>query len=172
MRASILLLASLATTSAFSPAPARQCTSKGPSPSELRASRREAVERFGSAALSAGAVLLTGNRPAGAAAATQEEEFNQLVDLLKARSEENREANANYAMRADKLSDKDFQDVKTRRPKLIIVQTSKGDKIFTKEEFSTLDRDGKIKTIYGTRMKQGGGEMKDYNDITYVLTEM
>jgi len=31
--------------------------------------------------------------------------------------------------------------------------------------------DGKIDTVYGTRMKQGGGEMKDYNDITYVLKE-
>ena len=34
-----------------------------------------------------------------------------------------------------------------------------------------MDRDGKIETKYGTRMKQGGGEMKDYNDITYVLKD-
>ena len=31
--------------------------------------------------------------------------------------------------------------------------------------------DGKIDVVYGTRMKQGGGEMKDYNDITYVLKD-
>jgi len=52
-----------------------------------------------------------------------------------------------------------------------IVETSKGSKIFTKEEFNTLDRDGKIETSYGVRQKQGGGEMKDYNNITYTLLE-
>ena len=52
-----------------------------------------------------------------------------------------------------------------------IVSTSKGNKIYSKEEFNTLDRDGKIKTEYGTRQRQGGGDMKDYNDITYILTE-
>ena len=52
-----------------------------------------------------------------------------------------------------------------------IVSTSKGNKILTKEEFSTYNSDGKIETVYGTRMKQGGGEMKDYNDITYVLKD-
>jgi len=52
-----------------------------------------------------------------------------------------------------------------------IVSTSKGNKILTKEEFNTYNTDGKIDIVYGTRMKQGGGEMKDYNDITYVLKE-
>ncbi len=52
-----------------------------------------------------------------------------------------------------------------------IVSTSKGNKILTKEEFNTYNNDGKIDTVYGTRMKQGGGEMKDYNDITYVLKD-
>ena len=52
-----------------------------------------------------------------------------------------------------------------------IVSTSKGNKILTKEEFNTYKCDGKIDTVYGTRMKQGGGEMKDYNDITYVLKD-
>ncbi|KAL7427535.1 hypothetical protein ACHAXM_000891 [Skeletonema potamos] len=74
-------------------------------------------------------------------------------------------------MRANKLSKEDFDDVKVRRPKLIIVSTSKGNKILTKEEFNTYNTDGKIDIVYGTRMKQGGGEMKDYNDITYVLKE-
>lgn len=127
------------------------------------------MEKFGSAALTAGAILVAGNQPAQAA--SQEEEFCELTDMLKARSEENKEANANYAMRADKLSSKDFADVKTRRPKLIVVSTPNGNKIFTKEEFSTLDRDGKIDTVYGVRQKQGGGDIKDYNDITYVLKE-
>lgn len=90
---------------------------------------------------------------------------------MKARSDENKEANANYAMRADKMSTKDFKDAKTRRPKLIVVSTKNGNKIFTKEEFNTLDRDGKITTEYGIRQKQGGGDIKDYNDITYILTE-
>ena len=40
-----------------------------------------------------------------------------------------------------------------------------------KEEFVTLNLDGKIKTTYGVRQKQGGGEMKDYNDITYTLVD-
>ncbi len=52
-----------------------------------------------------------------------------------------------------------------------IVSTTKGNKILTKEEFNTYNMDGKIDTVYGTRMKQGGGEMKDYNDITYVLKD-
>lgn len=46
-----------------------------------------------------------------------------------------------------------------------VVQTSKGNKIYTKEEFTTLDQDGKIKTEYGMRMKQGGGEIK----VCYIL---
>ncbi len=56
-------------------------------------------------------------------------------------------------------------------PHYSIVSTSKGNKILTKEEFNTYNNDGKIDTVYGTRMKQGGGEMKDYNDITYVLKD-
>mmetsp|Transcript_18693 Transcript_18693/g.33831 ORF Transcript_18693/g.33831 Transcript_18693/m.33831 type:complete len:167 (-) Transcript_18693:215-715(-) len=166
MRASTVLIASFAfaTASAFAPATC-PCTT---SSSALSASRREAFEKFGSAAFSAGIILISGEQPAQAA---EEEEFNELINVLKARSDDNKEANANYAMRADKLSSKDFKDVKSRRPKLIIVSTSKGNKIYSKEEFNTLDRDGKIKTEYGTRQRQGGGDMKDYNDITYILTE-
>ena len=52
-----------------------------------------------------------------------------------------------------------------------IVETPNGNKILTKEEFVTLNLDGKIKTTYGVRQKQGGGEMKDYNDITYTLVD-
>mmetsp|Transcript_44152 Transcript_44152/g.92837 ORF Transcript_44152/g.92837 Transcript_44152/m.92837 type:complete len:170 (-) Transcript_44152:25-534(-) len=169
MKTSFLFLASLASASAFSPTTLPHATTTSSS-SALSATRRETIEKFGAAAFSAGILLASGVQPAQAATA-EEAEYNQLIDLLKARSEENKEANANYAMRADKMSEKDFQDVKTRRPKLIIVSTSKGNKIFTKEEFNTLDCDGKIKTVYGVRQKQGGGEMKDYNDITYVLVD-
>lgn len=52
-----------------------------------------------------------------------------------------------------------------------IVSTKNGNKILTKEEFSTLDCDEKITTEYGVRQKQGGGDTKDYNDVTYVLKE-
>mmetsp|Transcript_2744 Transcript_2744/g.7185 ORF Transcript_2744/g.7185 Transcript_2744/m.7185 type:complete len:169 (-) Transcript_2744:338-844(-) len=163
----LLLTASLVTTaSAFAPASHQQSTT---SSSALDASRRSAIEKFGAAAWSTAAVLIAGE-PAQAADA-QEEEFNELISVLKARSEENKEANANYAMRSDKLSDRDFKDIKMRRPKLIIVSTVNGNKIFTQAEFSTLDQDGKIVTSYGVRQKQGGGDIPDYNDITYTLKE-
>jgi hypothetical protein len=135
----------------------------------LSATRRESIEQLASA-LSAGVILTTttSSQPANAVSA-EEAEYNELINVLKARSDQNSEANKNYAMRSDKLSQRDFDDVKTRRPKLIIVSTTKGNKILTKEEFNTFKEDGRIDVIYGTRMKQVGGEMKDYNDITYVL---
>ncbi|KAL7538853.1 hypothetical protein ACHAWF_006229 [Thalassiosira exigua] len=164
------IAALLAPAAAFAPA-----ASAGPRPpsSALSAtsSRRGALGKFASSASAAAAVLLLAGESADAADSGESAEYNQLVELLKARSDENKEANANYAMRADKLSERDFKDAKIRRPKLIIVSTSKGDKIFTKEEFNTLDCDGKIETRYGTRRKQGGEAMKDYNDITYVLKD-
>jgi hypothetical protein len=169
---SIALLASLAATAAaFTPA----ATSSSSSSVALSATRRESIEQlFGTtaSALSAGVLLTatTTSQPANAVSA-EEAEYNELINVLKARSDQNSEANKNYAMRSDKLSQRDFDDVKTRRPKLIIVSTTKGNKILTKEEFNTFKEDGKIDVIYGTRMKQGGGEMKDYNDITYVLKD-
>mmetsp|Transcript_14009 Transcript_14009/g.20993 ORF Transcript_14009/g.20993 Transcript_14009/m.20993 type:complete len:172 (-) Transcript_14009:213-728(-) len=171
MKTSIALIASLATASAFAPTGTLPCSRT--SSSTLSATRRESIEQlFGSTAAATAALVLTAAQPAAAATSKAEEaEFNELIEVLKARSEENSEANKNYAMRANKLAKQDFDDVKTRRPKLIIVSTTKGNKILTKEEFSTYNMDGKIDTVYGTRMKQGGGEMKDYNDITYVLKE-
>lgn len=168
---SIALLASLAATAAaFTPA----ATTTSSRSVALSATRRESIEQlFGTtaSALSAGVLLKTSSQPANAASSAEEAEYNELINVLKARSESNSEANKNYAMRSDKLSQRDFDDVKTRRPKLIIVSTTKGNKILTKEEFNTFKEDGKIDVIYGTRMKQGGGEMKDYNDITYVLKD-
>mmetsp|Transcript_27230 Transcript_27230/g.46278 ORF Transcript_27230/g.46278 Transcript_27230/m.46278 type:complete len:173 (-) Transcript_27230:216-734(-) len=172
MKTSIALIASLATASAFAPTATLPCSRT--SSSTLSATRRESIEQlFGSTAAATAALVLTAAQPAAAAAPSkaEEAEFNELIEVLKTRSEENSEANKNYAMRANKLAKQDFDDVKTRRPKLIIVSTTKGNKILTKEEFSTYNMDGKIDTVYGTRMKQGGGEMKDYNDITYVLKE-
>jgi len=164
------------TASAFTPSfPVPQFTTTSSSSSTaLSESRREAMEScFTSTAFAIGSILLSGQQPAQAATSSKsdEAEFNELINVLKTRSEENKEANANYSMRADKMSSKDFKDAKSRRPKLIVVQTSKGNKIYTKEEFTTLDQDGKIKTEYGMRMKQGGGEIKDYNDITYILKD-
>ena len=162
---SIALLASLAATAAaFTPA----ATSR--SSLALSATRRESIEQLASA-LSAGVLLTTTSSQPANAVSAEEAEYNELINVLKARSDQNSEANKNYAMRSDKLSQRDFDDVKTRRPKLIIVSTTKGNKILTKEEFNTFKEDGKIDVIYGTRMKQGGGEMKDYNDITYVLKD-
>jgi len=167
MKTFTLLLASFATASAFAPATTHH-QSWTRSSSALPATRREVIENLSASAFSA-VVLISGAQ--SAQAATQEEEFNELINVLKARTDENKEANANYAMRADKMSAKDFNDAKNRRPKLIIVSTKNGNKILTKEEFNTLDCDGKIETVYGTRQKQGGGDMKDYNDITYVLKD-
>jgi hypothetical protein len=167
---SIALLASLAATAAaFTPAATTSSSS-----SVLSATRRESIEQlFGTtaSALSAGIILTTTTSQPANAVSAEEAEYNELINVLKARSDQNSEANKNYAMRSDKLSQRDFDDVKTRRPKLIIVSTTKGNKILTKEEFNTFKEDGKIDVIYGTRMKQGGGEMKDYNDITYVLKD-
>ena len=111
MKISIALLASLATASAFAPTPS--CTTQN---SALSATRRESIEQlFTNTATTAAAMLLTNAQPAAA----EEAEYNELIAMLKARSEENQEANKNYAMRANKLTKKDFDDVKTRRPKLM-----------------------------------------------------
>lgn len=117
MKTSIALTAFAATASAFAPMskPCRRNTATS-------ATRRESIEKMiiGTAS-TFGIFAATGAQPAQAAATTkaQEEEFNELINLLKARSDDNKEANANYAMRADKLSDADFKDAKMRRPKLM-----------------------------------------------------
>ena len=141
---------------------------QAPSTVMLSASRRETIGAVFVAAVAAGVA------PLAVQAVEEEEPSSELIETLKARTEANREANANYAIRADKLSQRDFDDQKIRRPSFVTVKTLSGKKeklLLVKDDFETLVRDGKIKVEYGTRMKQGGGEMKDYNDITYVLTE-
>ena len=117
MKTSIALLASLATASAFAPT-TPSCT---PKTSALSATRRESIEQlFGNTAAAAAMVFTAASQPASAATkAAEEAEYNELIAMLKARSEENQEANKNYAMRANKLAKEDFDDVKNRRPKLM-----------------------------------------------------
>ena len=83
------------------------------SSTSLSATRRDTLSKFGTATA---AVLLLG---VSSAQASDKEEYNELINVLKARSEDNKEANANYAMRANKMSSKDFKDAKSRRPKLM-----------------------------------------------------
>jgi len=110
MKTSIVLIASsLASTSAFA---GLQSTTSSSSTS-LSATRRDTLSQFGTAAA---AVLLSG---VSSAQASDKEEYSELINVLKARSEDNKEANANYAMRANKMSSKDFKDAKSKRPKLM-----------------------------------------------------
>ena len=158
---SALIIATAACSAkAFAPSTSAQSTTT----TALSATRRE----VGSAAFGvAAAILFT-----GASAAQAEAESNELVDTLKARSEANKEANKQYAMRADKMSSRDFKDVKTRKPKFVSIKIAGGKtKLITSDEFATLENDGKIRTEYGTRMKQGGGEMVDYTNVSYYLEE-
>lgn len=112
MKASLALIASLATASAFAPSLITPTSS-----SALSATRRESIEQlFGNAAA---AIALTTTIAQPAFAATEEAEYNELINVLKTRSEENAEANKNYAMRANKMDSRYFDDVKTRRPKLM-----------------------------------------------------
>ena len=120
------LMASLfaTTASAFTPSfPVPQFTTSSSSLSTaLSESRREAMEScFTSTTFAIGSILLSGQQPAQAATSSKsdEAEFNELINVLKTRSDENKEANANYSMRADKMSSKDFKDAKSRRPKLM-----------------------------------------------------
>ena len=158
---SALIVATVAySAEAFAPATSRQSATL----TALSATRRE----VGSAAIGAAAAVLF----TGASAAQAEDESNELIKSLKERSEANKDANKQYAMRADKLSSRDFKDVKTRRPKLVSVTTSSGKtKIISSDEFATLENDGKIRTEYGTRTKQGGGEMTDYTNTKYYVEE-
>ena len=158
---SALIVATAAySAEAFAPAISRQSATL----TALSATRRE----VGSAAIGAAAAVLF----TGASAAQAEDESNELIKSLKERSEANKDANKQYAMRADKLSSRDFKDVKTRRPKLVSVTTSSGKtKIISSDEFATLENDGKIRTEYGTRTKQGGGEMTDYTNTKYYVEE-
>ena len=110
MKTSIVLIASsLASASAFA---GLQLTTTSSSTS-LSATRRDTLSQFGT---SAAAVLLSG---VSSAQASDKEEYSELINVLKARSEDNKEANANYAVRANKMSSKDFKDAKSRRPKLM-----------------------------------------------------
>ena len=119
------LVASLfaTTASAFTPSfPVPQFTTSSSSSTSLSESRREAMEScFTSTTFAIGTILLSGQQPAQAATSSKsdEAEFNELINVLKTRSDENKEANANYSMRADKMSSKDFKDAKSRRPKLM-----------------------------------------------------
>ena len=159
---SALIVATAAySAEAFAPATSRQSATL----TALSATTRREV---GSAAIGAAAAVLF----TGASAAQAEDESNELIKSLKERSEANKDANKQYAMRADKLSSRDFKDVKTRRPKLVSVTTSSGKtKIISSDEFATLENDGKIRTEYGTRTKQGGGEMTDYTNTKYYVEE-
>ena len=108
MKTSIVLIASsLASARAFV---SLQSTT---SASALSATRRDTLSQFGT---TTAAVLLSG---VSSAQASDKEEYSELINVLKARSEDNKEANANYAMRANKMSSKDFKDAKSRRPKLM-----------------------------------------------------
>lgn len=158
---SALIFATVAySAEAFAPSTIAQSATA----TSLSATRRE----VGSAAFGAAAAILF----TGASAAQAEDESNELIDTLKARSEQNKDANKQYAMRADKMSSRDFKDVKTRKPKFVPIKTATGKtKLITSDEFATLENDGKIRTEYGTRMKQGGGEMVDYTNVTYYLEE-
>jgi len=160
---SALIVATAAySAEAFAPASSRQSATG--TLTALSATRRE----VGSAAIGAAAAVLF----TGASAAQAEDESNELIKSLKERSEANKDANKQYAMRADKMSSRDFKDVKTRKPKFVSVKTSSGKtKLITSDEFATLENDGKIRTEYGTRMKQGGGEMTDYTNVTYYVEE-
>ena len=111
MKASIVLIASslASATSAFV-TPQSTTTS---STTSLSATRRDTLSQFGT---TAAAVLLSG---VSSAQASDKEEYSELINVLKARSEDNKDANANYAMRANKMSSKDFKDAKSRRPKLM-----------------------------------------------------
>jgi len=112
MKTSIVLIASsLASASAFVFV-APQSTTPSSSTS-LSATRRDTLSQFGT---TTAAVLLSG---VSSAQASDKEEYSELINVLKARSEENKEANANYAVRANKMSSKDFKDAKSRRPKLM-----------------------------------------------------
>ena len=110
MKTSIVLIASslASVTSAFV---APQSTT--PLSTSLSATRRDTLSQFGT---TAAAFLLSG---VSSAQASDKEEYSELINVLKARSEDNKEANANYAMRANKMSSKDFKDAKSRRPKLM-----------------------------------------------------
>ena len=114
MRTSIALVASsFATASAFAPTSTQPlCVSS----SALSATRRETFSTFSTATAS---ILLSGVVQSPAQAAANEDEFNELINVLKARSDDNKEANTNYAMRADKMSSRVMKDAKTRRPKLM-----------------------------------------------------
>jgi len=109
MKTSIVLIASsLASVSAFAGPQSTTTTS-----TSLSATRRDTLSQFGT---TAAAVLLSG---VSSAQASDKEEYSELINVLKARSEDNKEANANYAVRANKMSSKDFKDAKSRRPKLM-----------------------------------------------------
>lgn len=181
MRLTGFLLSTVLVASAFSVESFAPTTKQAPSKVILSASRREAIGAvFVAVAAGAAPLAVQAAEPSSDAAesaplaAQEEEPSSELIETLKVRTEVNREANENYATRANKLSQGDFDDQRTRRPSFVTVKTPSGKKeklLLTKEDFETLVSDGKIKVVYGTRMKQGGGEIKDYNDITYVLAE-
>ena len=83
----------------------------------LSATRRQSIEQLFTTATATLALTSTLAQPAFAT--SEEAEYNELINVLKTRSEENAEANKNYAMRANKLDSRYFDDVKTRRPKLM-----------------------------------------------------
>ena len=77
-------------------------------------------------------------------------------------------------MRTDKLSQGDLMAKRSEGLRSLLSRRpakKKEEKLLLTNEDETAIRDGKIKVEYGTQKKQGGGEITDYNDITYVLAE-
>jgi hypothetical protein len=98
-------------------------------------------------------------------------ENNDFIQMLKARSDANRNANAKEATRKDKLSFSDFRD-QYQKPSFKGVRQPNGDiKMYLLEELEALQVAGKIKVENGVKYDKKGNAKADYSQQVYVLVQ-
>jgi len=98
-------------------------------------------------------------------------EENEFVKELKARSKANKEQYMKEAMRADKLSPKQFQD-NLNRPSYVGVTRSDGSiKMITSQQFEELEKANRIKVDYESTINKNGKEFVDYSKRVLLLLD-
>jgi hypothetical protein len=103
---------------------------------------------------------------------TDNDSNNEFIQMLKARSDANRDANAKEATRNDKLSFSNFRDQYHKPSFKGVRQPNTGEiKMVILEEFEALQAAGKIKVESGVKYDKKGNAKADYSQQVYVLVQ-
>lgn len=134
----------------------------------LHVSSRRSLLLEGAVVFASGAILIV---PSQAAHAVAQEEANDFIQALQARSVANRDQYLKESTRADKLSTQQFKG-QYKKPKYVGVRKSDGSfDMLTPTEIEALEKSGEIKMEYGIGKNRDGSEYVDYSKRIMVFVE-